>query len=73
MIFQPRDQFERSQAIDFQLLVKIVRRRKLVAWNLKMLRGQAQNLVGGLFDGLHASYFTFGSLCARLRHADYGK
>jgi hypothetical protein len=38
-----------------------------------MLRGQAQNLVGGLFDGLHASYFTFGSLCARLRHADYGK
>jgi hypothetical protein len=57
MIFQPRDQFERSQAIDFQFLVKIIRRRKLVAWNLKMLRRQAENFVRRLLESFHVSLF----------------
>jgi hypothetical protein len=62
MIFQASEQFERLQAVDAELLVKIVCRREVIAWVFKMGRRKIQDFVGGLLNSSHDRPYFTGSI-----------
>jgi hypothetical protein len=53
MMFQPREHFQRLQAINSEFLEEIIGRRKRFARYFEMFGGEVQDFVGGLVDGSH--------------------
>jgi hypothetical protein len=55
MLLEAREQIERLETIDAELLEEIVAGAKLLARHLEVLGSQLQNLIRCFFDGVHAS------------------
>jgi hypothetical protein len=53
MLLEAREHFERLEAIESELFVKIVFGQKGCARHFELLRREAKYFVGGLFDGAH--------------------
>jgi hypothetical protein len=53
VIFEAAEEFEGLQAVDAELFEEVVVGREGVGWNLEMLGGEGQHLLGGLVDGAH--------------------
>jgi hypothetical protein len=66
MIFDSREEFERLQAVNSELLVEIVARFESGARNFEMCRRKIQNFLGGLFDRFHDDFY---SIVSRQREA----
>src|ERR1700722_2144016 len=64
MIFEAREQFERLQAVDPQLLIEIVARLEVGARKFEMSGGEIQDFVGRLFDCFHEWFYFTGRLGA---------
>ena len=60
MIFEAREQFERLQAVDPELLVEIVARLKFGARKFEMSGGKIQDFVRCLFNCFHDCFYFTG-------------
>src|SRR5438270_6127869 len=73
MIFQPRQQIERLQAVDAESLEEVIVRRKLLARHLEVRGREAKNLVQRLVSSLrHTLSFLASSSSSTLRERSGG-
>jgi hypothetical protein len=65
MLFDAGEEIEGLEAVDAELLEEIVVGGELIALNLEMFGGEAQDFVGGFVYGVHVflSCHNFGWVC----------
>jgi hypothetical protein len=68
MVFQPRQQAERLQAVNAERFEKIVVGRQRRAVNVEMRRSQIENFVNDLFDCFHLKVLLLKSISPAHQH-----